>query len=450
MHEVYKGYRFYAESSLKGDSTPPEAQTVVAYYTDRAPKELPPPQPIAFVTEENPRFRFAADLSPPAVPNALVSHLSWKKWTDPGTEKLVYTDLHAGTVHAWDKHQNEAQLLGKFDHPAHLEWCDLDEDGRIDLLVSDLGSAEAKDHSLGSVGLLKQQPDGSFTKSVLASQFGRVCEVRAANFSGDDRLDILVAEFGFQKTGGITLLERQGSREGQLQFKRIKLDKRNGAMRLPPLDMNGDGKLDFVALIAQEHEAIDVFENQGNGLFKSYPLTPPREPAFGSNGLEAVDLDQDGDIDFVVTNGDMFDSYSIKPYHQLRWLENQGHQSFVDHHLIFMPGVHGASIGDLDLDGDLDIVTTACFPFRAFSPLTETVKNSTPSAVWLEQTEPGKFQAHSLEFGNPFHACHVLADVDNDGDLDVVAGHFGANPGSNQPPFVVFENRSRMPERTAQ
>lgn len=361
-------------------------------------------------------------------------------------ESMLKADLHDGSVIAWDPNEKTSLPLARLKHPAHLEWCDLDEDGLIDILVADLGSAEAKDHNLGTVGYLHQESDGSFTKSVLSSDFGRVCEVRAADFSGDGRLDIIVAEFGFQKTGGITLLERSGPADGLPQFKKFKIDRRNGALRVPLLDFDGDGKLDFVSLIAQEHEALEVFLNCGNRQFKPHPLYPAQEPAFGSNGLEAIDLDRDGDIDFVLSNGDMFDSYTIKPYHQLRWLENRGDQTFVEHHLVFMPGVHGATVGDLDLDGDLDIVTAACFPLRTYNSLGEEARKAIPSAVWLEQTERGIFQPHPIEFGNPFHACHTLADIDSDGDLDVILGAFGADPATPHSPFIVFENKTRTPD----
>ena len=37
-----------------------------------------------------------------------------------------------------------------------------------------------------------------------------------------------------------------------------------------------------------------------------------------------IDMDGDGDLDCVLSNGDVYDSPLIKPYHGVSWLENKG------------------------------------------------------------------------------------------------------------------------------
>ena len=44
-----------------------------------------------------------------------------------------------------------------------------------------------------------------------------------------------------------------------------------------------------------------------------------------------------------------------------------------------------------------------------------------PALVWLEQTKPGVFARHTIEMGFPRHATIDVGDVDADGDLDIVA-----------------------------
>ena len=76
-----------------------------------------------------------------------------------------------------------------------------------------------------------------------------------------------------------------------------------------------------------------------------------------------MDLDGDGDLDVLVTNGDMLDDFQLKPYHSIRWLENKGSYPYVPHELAHMFGVMRAQAADLDGDGDLDIVACALVQF---------------------------------------------------------------------------------------
>ena len=137
-----------------------------------------------------------------------------------------------------------------------------------------------------------------------------------------------------------------------------------------------------------------------------------------------MDFDGDGDLDVLVTNGDMLDDFLIKPYHGIRWLENRGSYPFVAHDLAAMPGVHRARAVDLDGDGDLDVVACAFVPVRQ--------EENPPGAYlylaslgWLEQKAPGRFVRHTLEAGG-HHASLDVSDYDGDGDADIVVGNFRA------------------------
>ena len=85
---------------------------------------------------------------------------------------------------------------------------------------------------------------------------------------------------------------------------------------------------DIVALITQEFEEIVAFVNRGEGHFERHLLFQALNPSFGSSGIELVDLDGDGDLDVLFTNGDGFDQSEAKPYHGVQWLENLGDMRF--------------------------------------------------------------------------------------------------------------------------
>src|SRR5262249_37520457 len=92
---------------------------------------------------------------------------------------------------------------------AHAEVVDLDGDGIKDAVLAVLGNFYATDDRVGSVVWLKGAADGTFPLVTLLDGIGRVADVRAADFTGRGKLDLVVAEFGWHQTGEILLLENQ-------------------------------------------------------------------------------------------------------------------------------------------------------------------------------------------------------------------------------------------------
>ena len=432
--EAERGFRFYDESG-RTDLKRPALDAVVNYFRAQAPDELTVPASSA--TADTGRFRPQA-VNEPVGGDTAYSSVRPIAWSSPTARELLFTEMRRGTVSVWTVNQDQPAAsveLAELKNPAHAEPCDLDGDGLTDLVVADLGSFLPEDHTLGRIVWLRRTADGVETV-VLKDGVGRVADVQPADFDGDGDLDLVVAEFGWQTTGSILLLENTASAGSPPTFESRVLDKRHGTIHVPVIDLNGDGRLDFVALISQEYETIVAFLNQGDLKFRPEVLHDTRDPSFGSSGIQLVDLDADGDTDVLYTNGDTLDSFYIKPYHGIQWLENTGGFPFKEHRLLAMPGVSRAVAGDLDGDGDLDIAATAYLPLNITNRFDIRGLEST---LWMERTESG-WTPRSLEKGRLDKLALDLADLDGDGDLEIVTPRFTGASSASQNAFTVWWN----------
>jgi len=272
-----------------------------------------------------------------------------------------------------------------------------------------------------------------------------VADVRPGDLDGDGDVDLVVADFGLHRTGDVLLLENAGGPGRAREFVPHEIDPRPGAIHVPVVDFDGDGRLDFLGLISQEYECVEAYLNQGpdasmqaGHVFSRKRLWTGPDLAFGSSGIEPVDLDQDGDVDVLYTNGDAFDNNYANAWHGIQWLENLDNERFAYHRLTDFVGAYRALPGDVDLDGDLDVVAVAWLP--------EQVKPASlrdrplPSVVCLEQTERGVFARHTLEVDAPRYATVELADFDGDGDLDFAVGWHKTTTLHPSPWLAIWRN----------
>jgi hypothetical protein len=445
-HEVLRGYDFFEEMSAHPWGAPP-VNGVIAYYENRAPDVLPPLPPVADAGPLPLRFERTAYRLPEGASVAAISNVNLVHLFDERRLDILVCDMYGGRVLAMRPYDKAPalQLLGRLSHPAHAEVVDLDGDGIKDILVADLGSMTPTDKLTGSVIWLRGLGNGQFQPIPLLEHVGRVADVQVADFNGDGKLDLIVAVFGWQRTGEIIYLENHTTDWSRPRFEPHVLDKRHGAIHVPVCDLNGDGRPDFVALISQEHETIVAFLNEGNGQFRKETIYQAPHPAYGSSGIQLVDLNGDGKLDVLYTNGDILDPpYLLKPYHSIQWLENRGSYPFVHHHLTSMYGVHRAVAADLRGQAKLDIVAVSFLPPSQFPQRQE---QQLDSVILLEQTEPGQFVRHRLERITCDHVSCAVGDLLGTGRKDLVIGNFGMNEGSlPADALTIWKNQGGSPK----
>ena len=441
--EVRRGYDFYYKSG-RTDLKPPAQQQVVNYFRERAPTRLglfsevsrpPQPSPLRFEmrprmfsgrgAEEVPAISFIDGLRSPGEPGQL-------RISDMRSGNILFSSFSGTSVQ---------RLVHPCSHPTAVRNCDLNGNGIADLVICDLGSFLPEDHDRGRLIWL---PDGTrdnqAVPQTLLQNVGRVADVRIADFDNDGDEDLVVAEFGWHRTGGIHILWNERSASGGQTFRSELIDRRSGTIHVPTADLDGDGRCDFVAVISQEHETVVAFLNRSHGFEKAVIYTAP-DPSYGSSGIELTDLDRDGDLDVLYTNGDTFDSFVLKPYHSLIWLENKGQFPFLSHTLTTMPGIHRALPADLDGDGDLDIVACAMVPHSLLPPPTET--GGLDALIWLEHTDDGQYLRHAIQATAPVYVALAVTDLDDDQDLDIIVGCFYEAAQTTMPQAIAFYNLGR-------
>jgi hypothetical protein len=460
-----------AQRSLTGTGvTPGEESTLwqmdlsqfVRYFEARAPENLPLPDPWP-PGDGGLRVVKHAYKPPGAAPVPVIANVRFFDLDGDGHQEIVACDMGHGKVFLGDPLRKPGDLreIASVPNPDHAAMVDLDNDGRQDLLIADLGDFMPGDHEKGSVVWLRQVAPLTFEKHVLVEKLPRVADVEAADFNGDGKLDLVVAAFGWHTVGGTLLYENETTDWSQPKFEPYTIDARPGPIHVIPLDLNGDGRVDFVDLVSQQYEHVVAFLNKGPGKgFRAETLFRAIAPVWGSSGIQMVDLDEDGDVDLLMTNGDSLDDFTVRPFHGVRWFENRGAFPFVQHDLAVMPGAHRAEAADLDGDGDLDVAACAFLPSAehpAFQLLARQGDLSRYTSVgWLEQVKPGVFVPHPLELGSLTHTTLDLGDYDGDGDVDIAVGHFvgftfaKSDTGFKSDAWVeLWENQRRSPAAAA-
>ncbi len=219
-----------------------------------------------------------------------------------------------------------------FGAPTSIAALDFDGDSDIDIAIDCPG--------VGSIAVLLNYGDGSFSSSEYYSAGEHPTSVQAADLDLDGDVDLVSTNEYF---GSISVLPNVG--DGTFGIYDPYYPPGGNPVGIALADLDGDGDVDIVSA----HESLSVGSlsiglNQGNG-----------EIGLGSNlpagdvpsSIETGDFDGDGDIDIVTT-------YASSD--SLRFFANNGDATFVSTTAFELTGTaQDLTSADLDGDGDLDL-----------------------------------------------------------------------------------------------
>jgi hypothetical protein len=273
---------------------------------------------------------------------------------------------------------------------------DYDRDGLLDLFVCNYVHYSFANHkpcyaastALDYCGPLSYEPfpsrllhnrgDGSFedvsAASGIAREYGAALGVVAADFDGDRWPDLYVANDGTENL--LWINQKNGSFRNQALLAGCAVNregKAEGSMGVDAGDFDGDGDEDlFMTHIVGEHNTL--YLSDGKGAFEERSVEANLAVASWNStafGTAWFDYDNDGWLDLFCANGavkaipELAAAGDPYPLHQRNQLfHNSGNGRFAEAtasagQVFELSEVsRGAAFGDLDNDGDTDLVVT--------------------------------------------------------------------------------------------
>ncbi len=290
--------------------------------------------------------------------------------------------------------------MAGFDYAFGISAVDLSNNGILDLVAADT-----------NVGLYWFENDGkgNFTKHIIHERSGEWLERHAiADINGDGQPEIVIVD---NINASILWFEFNGDPRDINNWSHHYITKGGipGAYDVDVADFDGNGALDVVASSWCKGNQFTWFENR-NGAWIKHII---EDNIAETRMICAADVNRDGKIDILGT---------ARVGNQVVWYQNPGipsHQPWRKHIIDISPQpIHGHPI-DMDGDGDLDLVMAL-----GMMPPEEGSDFIDHKIVWYENDgnpTSGPWKKHIIcdNFPHAFEA--IAADLDNDGQIEVVA-----------------------------
>lgn len=290
---------------------------------------------------------------------------------------------------------------------------DLDADGDLDAVFANGGGYYTPGNAAPLAAYLNDS-QGQFIE-VGASAFGgfagRIRQITAGDIDGDGDIDLFAPDAYGMQPDAMFVNDGQSppkfTHEGQT---RMGTSSRSGGARFGDLDNDGDIDLivtDWGSAPPNSAGTAHVYLNNGTGFFQEKPdAVPQNSQAIGTGPIDADLFDADGDFDL--------DLVLASRKGESLFFRNDGTGTFVDANGDFpdQPGpyVYGPDVCDVDADGDLDVWLD-----NGASNLLEQLFINDGKGVFKDETA-------TRITGNPGADDNEVqcADIDGDGDFDVM------------------------------